>query len=137
MDPVDEARLDAGQGLSGDANYGSRRQITVIEKEIFEAVSQVLGRHVNPSARRANLMVSALPLAESRGRLLQVGSCRIRIQGETKPCETMDKACEGLREVLIPNWGGGAYGEMIEGGEIAVGDSASWSDHGVSEPEGD
>ncbi len=86
----------------------------------------LLDAAVDPSARRANLMVSGVELADSRDRVLQVGQCRIRIRGETRPCERMDEACSGLREAMIPDWGGGAYGEVLDDARIQVGDSVRW-----------
>jgi MOSC domain-containing protein YiiM len=132
MDPVERAALDA-QGLVGNANRGGRRAVTVIERETFERVSPhasrvgpALGPEVDPVMRRANLMVSGVRLAGSRGRVLAIGRTRIRIGGETRPCERMDEALPGLRTALEPEWGGGAYGVVIEGGEIAIGDPVAW-----------
>jgi MOSC domain-containing protein YiiM len=126
MDPRKDAVLDANAGMTGDANYGKTRQITIIEQRIFKRISEAWQKEVDPVARRANLMVSGFPLAESQDRVLQIGSCRIRIKGETKPCETMNKAYAGLRDALAPDWGGGAHGEVIEGGTITVGDAVMW-----------
>ena len=83
---------------------------------------------LDPSARRGNLLIRGLDLADSLGRTLAVGGCRIRIGGETKPCERMDEALPGLREALYQRWGGGAWGGIVEGGRIAVGDRAEWID---------
>jgi MOSC domain-containing protein YiiM len=41
-------------------------------------------------------------------------------------CEQMEEACAGLQSAMRPRWGGGAYAQVIEGGEIAVGDSVDW-----------
>ena len=134
MDAAGEAELVAGRGIVGNANQGGRRQVTIIEQEIWKDIMGRLGADLSPSARRANLMVSNLPLAESRGRVLRVGACRIRIFGETKPCDIMDEALDGLRDALRPNWGGGAFGEVIEGGAIAVGDAVAWADAALTRP---
>lgn len=127
MDPVGEATLVAGQGIVGNADQGRRRQVTIIEEEIWGDLMKETAGDLDPSARRANLMVRALPLRDSRGRILQIGSCRIRILGETKPCERMEEAHPGLRAAMYPDWRGGAFGEILEGGTIRPGDTATLS----------
>ncbi|HKY59634.1 MAG TPA: MOSC domain-containing protein [Gemmatimonadota bacterium] len=127
MDPVDRARLVADRGLTGNADQGGRRQVTIIARETWDRLMMELGSSVDPSARRANLMVSGLDLEESRERILEVGECRIRIRGETRPCELMDAALTGLRDAMRPRWGGGAYGVVVADGEIRVGDPVEWA----------
>ena len=99
--------------------------MTIIERERWDALMQQLGADLSPSSRRANLMVSGVPLAGMRGRTLRIGSCRVRIYGETKPCERMDEALPGLRQAMRPDWGGGAFGEILDDGVIRVGDAVS------------
>ena len=129
MDPLSEATLEAGRGITGDANSGGRRQVTIIERERWDAHMSALGADLDPSTRRANLMVSGFPLANSRGRILRIGASRIRIFGETKPCEQMEDALPGLRRTMYDNWGGGAFGEVLEGGLITIGDEVAWEDN--------
>ena len=126
MDSVPRATLKAGRGLVGNADQGGKRQVTLIEQEVWDRLMAELGASLEPSARRANLLLSGVRLANSRGRILQVGDCSIRIYGETRPCEQMDAAWPGLREAMKQNWAGGAFGEILHDGEISVGAPARW-----------
>ena len=126
MDPVDAAFLDVEAGIRGNANRGGRRQITIISRERWAELMAALGADLPPAARRANLMVSHLDLENSRGRLLRVGPTRLKINGETRPCEQMEAAHTGLQAVMRERWGGGAFAEVLEGGEIRVGDDVEW-----------
>jgi MOSC domain-containing protein YiiM len=125
MDPVDEARAVAGRGLAGNANQGGRRQVTIIDEAAWHEATSELGVDVHPSKRRANVMLRNVPLARTRGMLLRLGDVVIRILGETRPCEQMDDAQPGLRAALDPDWRAGVFGEIIEGGTIRTGDTAS------------
>jgi hypothetical protein len=40
----------------------------------------------------------------------------------------MDQAYRGLQKALEADWGGGAYGVVLDDGPIAVGDTVSWSE---------
>lgn len=126
MDPASEAMLEASRGIVGNANQGGKRQVTIIEKEVWETLMAVLGTDLDPSTRRANLMDSGVRLADSRKKVLRIGNCRIRIYGETKPCELMDKAWPGLQDAMHDNWAGGAFGEVLSGGRITIGDTVEW-----------
>jgi len=92
IDPARKAVLEAGKGLLGSANYGGRRQVTIISVERWAELMVLLGADIHPSARRANLLVSGVELAETRDRALRVGSCRLLIGGETRPCGRMEEA---------------------------------------------
>jgi MOSC domain-containing protein YiiM len=128
MDPAEEATLVAGRGMVGSSNQGGHRQITVIEQEKFEQLSRDLGVTVDPSVRRANLMIRGLPLTGVRDRVLRIGETRMRVIGETHGCERMDEAVPGLRAAMKQRHGGGAYGEVLDGGVIRVGDPVRWEE---------
>lgn len=125
MDAVEAATLIAGQGIEGNADQGGWRQVTVIDEDAWQRMMDDLEADVDPAARRANLLVRGIDLRASRGRTLQVGSCRIEIRGETRPCERMDEALPGLRDAMRADWNGGIFGRITEGGEIRVGDSVT------------
>ncbi len=125
MDSADEVSLVSGKGIDGDASFGrSWRQVTVIEKEVFDRIRGSLP-DAEPRMRRANFMVSGLSLARTRGQVLTLGGVRVRIGGETKPCERMDEQCDGLRAALGPDWGGGVHAVVLDDGPVRVGDHAS------------
>lgn len=129
MDPQERATLVAGRGLLGNANQGGKRQVTILCKETWERITAMLPEAPDAVARRANLLVSGVDLSGSRGRMLRVGGYRIRIYGETRPCEQMESAAAGLQTGLSEPWGGGVFGEVLDDGEIAVGDEVTVSDH--------
>ena len=128
MDPVGEAFAVKGRGLEGGADFGPTRQVTLIEREVFERLKAELNDSVEPVMRRANLMVSGIRLENTRDRTLAVGDLRILIGGETRPCGRMDEGCEGLMDALAPHWGGGAHGSVVNNATIAVGDEVRWED---------
>ena len=129
MDPVTHGTLVAGQGLLDSANQGGRRQVTLIARERWNLVVQSMGMHIDPIQRRANVLVAGIDLENTHTRILQVGGCRLLIRGETRPCERMDEAVPGLQNALDAHWGGGAFAEILRGGEIAVGDNVTWEDN--------
>lgn len=128
MDKVIAAQLIAGKGLVGNANQGGKRQVTIIEQEIWCSLMENLGANLDASKRRANLLVSGISLVKTRNKILRIGNCRLRILGETRPCERMDEAFLGLREAMKANWGGGAFDEVLDDGEIFLGDKVSWEE---------
>lgn len=125
MDPTDELTLTEGKGIDSDANFGrAKRQVSVIEKEVFESIMSDLPE-VEPYMRRANVMVSGVRLENAGGQILTLGEVRIRLHGETRPCERMDAQVPGLTAALDRHWNGGAYGVVLDDGRLCVGDEAS------------
>jgi MOSC domain-containing protein YiiM len=123
MDPTERARLVSGRGIVGNANQGGKRQVTIVSNKHWEEVTAPLGDTPDPRLRRANLLVSDIDFVDARGKILKIGEVRIRIHGETRPCEQMEEAVPGLQKAMSIPWGGGAFGEVLDDGEIAVGDA--------------
>ena len=128
MDPVERATLQAGRGIAGNADQGGKRQVTIIARRRWDGINEAMADDIDPALRRANLLVDGIDLDKTRGRTLRVGPCRLLIHGETRPCEQMDAARPGLRGALHPAWAGGAFAEVLDDGEIAVGDAVAWEE---------
>lgn len=128
MDPVDKARVVAGKGIVGNANQGGKRQVTILSARHWQQVTAFLDDAPDPRERRANLLVSDVDFTGAHGKILKIGNVRVRIFGETRPCEQMDKAAPGLKAAMQVPFGGGASGEVLDDGEIAVGDPVSLTD---------
>jgi hypothetical protein len=39
----------------------------------------------------------------------------------------MEEALPGLQEALAVDWGGGAFGEVLDDGEVRIGDEVRWT----------
>jgi MOSC domain-containing protein YiiM len=126
MDARESGVLISGKGLEGNVDRSSRRQVTIIEREVWDALMRETNAQAPPSTRRANLMISGISLADTRKRVLRIGSARLEIAGETKPCERMEEAVPGLRDAMYANWRGGAFAMVLSGGDLHIGDSVSW-----------
>ena len=128
MDPHESVRAVEDYGLEDCAGGGRTwRQVTVIEKEVFDRIKQEFPDS-DPVMRRANVMVSGVRLEGCVDRILQLGELRLHMRGETRPCQLMDDQCPGLKDALDPNWGAGAFGKVLNDAEIHVGDEVRWTE---------
>lgn len=126
LKPVEEAVAEPGAGLVGDHAGKGKRQVTLLSREAWQAACADLDAQVDPVSRRANLLVEGVDFVETRGRRLRVGEVLLEVAGETKPCELMDDMHLGLWDALKPDWRGGVFAQVIEGGTLRQGDALEW-----------
>ena len=118
------AELRPGVGVVGDVPGRSpAREVTAVDRDAWQSACRDLGHEVPWTARRANLLVTGIDLHATAGCELRIGSVRLRITGETRPCGVMDRQRSGLRRALEPDWRGGATCTVVAGGTVAVGNA--------------
>lgn len=119
---AERATAIANVGLEGDHARGGRRQVTVLAEEGWAAACREFGRKVNPSVRRANLLVCGIDLAERINSQLRIGEVVIEVLGECRPCELLDQdGNEGLCGSLRADHRAGVFGRIVQGGDLEVG----------------
>jgi hypothetical protein len=116
----------------------ARKVISIVNLASVAAVEKVVGTGVNPLRFRANVYVTGWPAwheLDLVGREIAIGtSARIKIEKRIVRCAAIDvDPRTGIRDLSIPpalmrSFGHadcGVYGEVVQPGEIAVGDELS------------
>lgn len=126
MIELEQADVTTQSGVSTDfRGRPGDRQVTLLSAESWQEACDELGKSLPWTTRRANLLLSGLPLASSQGQMVKIGDVVLRITGETDPCQRMDEQCPGLCGALEPAWRGGVCCRVVRGGTIHVGQTAS------------
>lgn len=134
METVQQVVVTPESGITGDyrgAMRGGpyRRQVTLIEREDWDAAMSEISRTLPWEARRSNLLVTGIDLPHQTGVRLRIGgNVILQVTRETDPCERMEALAPGLRAALTPDWRGGICAFVLNGGTIAVGDSVTIED---------
>lgn len=125
MEEVFSAEITQNEGLKGDSKGNHKaRQISVLSKESWVKACHELGKELQWTERRANLLITGFEfLPMDVGRSIHIGDVILEITGETDPCWKMDRTHPGLKEALTPYWRGGVCCQVIQGGTITSGDS--------------
>ncbi len=122
------ARLVKGRGIEGDAHAGTDiRQVSLLDIEsirgqIADAKARKASVEIRPGVYAENLTTEGLALADLKiGDLLRVGTkAVIRISKIGKECHSRCAIYRQVGDCIMPRKG--VFAEVLEGGEIAVGD---------------
>ena len=135
-DPSALAQVSAvvDRGLEGDRYFlgvgafsrwpGEGRAVTLIEAEAVEAIRADTGTDLSDGRHRRNLVTRGVRLPDLLGKTFRVGGAVLRGSRLCLPCRYLERlvAAEGLYDAMRGNRGG-LRAEVVEGGEIAVGDA--------------
>ena len=123
METLEKGRIGVEFGLEGDCRGRSKRQVTILAREAWEAACAELGRDLPWTTRRSNLLVDRIALPRRNGDVIAIGDVRLEVTGEVDPCSRMEEAAPGLQAALRPDWRGGIGCRVLSAGEIALGDA--------------
>ncbi len=119
--------IHAAGGVDGDfGRLPGRAQVTVVSEEAWRAACDEMGTRLPWTLRRANLLVTGVPLRPLKSSRLVIGEVILEVTGETSPCHRMDEAHAGLWSALSPDARGGVRCRILAGGKIAEGDELVW-----------
>jgi hypothetical protein len=122
-----------GKGLRGDRYFEDEgtfstddedrtRDLTLIEAEAIEQAEADYEVEFEPGVHRRNLTVRGVGLNRLLGEQFRVGDAVVEGTELCEPCTYLERklAEKGVQEALVHR--GGIRCEIVEGGEIAVGD---------------
>jgi MOSC domain-containing protein YiiM len=122
-EPADMLRLEANNGIVGDAHFGSKtRQVLLLDISTLDSFGY------SPGMLREQILVDFDGLQElPDGTELSIGSARIRITGDCAPCRTMAVYAQEDPVAFVNKMMGkrGMLADVTQSGEIAAGDSVT------------
>jgi MOSC domain-containing protein YiiM len=116
-------------GLEGDfGRKPGKFMVTILSAEQWAKACKDVSIDLAWTVRRANILISGYEFSNSDvGKTLTLGDLQLKVTRETDPCNLMDQACDGLKRALTPNWRGGVRAQVINSGNIAIGDDIQMS----------
>jgi MOSC domain-containing protein YiiM len=123
MRAVERAVVEAGRGIVGDRYHGTRhRHVTVQSASALRAATEAFGADVPAHLTRRNLTIDEGDVPTAPGSLIRVGDVLLEVVRVAAPCKLLDDTIgRGAQEALRRR--GGSVCRVLEGGEIAVGDT--------------
>jgi len=125
---VSEARAVAGAGLERDRNFqpdgglAHERQVTLIEREVLDALARDHGMELAPGEHRRNVVTTGVALNDLVDAEFRVGPVRLRGVELCEPCKYLENLTgrPGLLRALVHR--GGLVARILDGGVIRAGD---------------
>ena len=122
-----ELALVAGRGIKDDRFETGRYPITFFSLEVAEAIKKEFEREIDIALYRRNIIISGINLCELIGKRFMVDDVIFEGMAHCNPCTWMN-AIIGEGTYKLMKGRGGLRAKVIEGGEIALGDSWLESD---------
>ncbi len=124
MQSIDSARISVHSGILGDFRGAQAgRQVTLLSEPAWHGVCAELGTDLPWTLRRANLLVDGVEFdASFVDRRVFIGAVELIVRQQTVPCSNMDAQHQGLSAALASNWRGGICCDVIQPGEVRLGD---------------
>ena len=131
MEVLEAVDVTVEGGLHGDfrgaVKPGGRgkRQVTMMERDDWDAAMAELGHSIAWQERRVNLLLDGIDIPQLRGTRVAIGAVELEITVECDPCSRMETIATGLKAALTPDWRGGACARVRVAGRIAIGDAVT------------
>ena len=130
METLDGIAVDRAGGVTGDCasavasrKASRKRQVSLIERESWEAALAELGGELGWWHSRRNFLLDGLRVPRAVGTRVQIGaSLVIEITDQCTPCYRMDALLPGLHDAMRPDWRGGFVARVEQDGAVRVGD---------------
>jgi MOSC domain-containing protein YiiM len=121
---LDNARVTVANGILGDFRGAQPdRQITILSESAWRKTCESIDADLPWTTRRANLLLDGVEFGPADvGKKVRIGALELIITRQTDPCSRMDQQRQGLKAALTPDWRGGVCCNVVEPGEIQIGD---------------
>jgi hypothetical protein len=131
MRPLEAAHCQAGAGIDGDRYATGRgfysprprldRQVTLIEAEMLDWLSQEHGIALSGEETRRNLVTRGIALSDLVGHLVRVGDVLLRVSRINEPCAYWQNLLgKPVLEPMVHR--SGINCEILRGGWLRAGD---------------
>ena len=126
---LEQVEVIENRGLAGDhrsQREDGKRQVTLIQAEHLPVIAALTGHDVIPAEwLRRNLVVSGINLFALRKSRFMIGNVVLQGSGICPPCSRMEKIL-GPGGYNAMRGHGGINAQVIEGGEIKIGDAVKY-----------